>query len=229
MRSPLHRKLWALLAMASAVPLIAISSMVVPMTRMLLEQRAVQLLRLKADSVTREIQSLMDHGREDALVLSRLPEVRAYLRLADPAARQAHKPVLEGAMVMFSSKRPIYDEVAVLDHRGAEQARVDRTKDGAYPADAGQLEEYHDRYYFVECRALPDGVVYVSPLNEGEPSESRRPLVRYCTGVYGEEPRRLGLAILNLAGDRILEALDASGLPGAVVDLLPHLVGCGQS
>jgi signal transduction histidine kinase len=224
MRS-LRIKAWFLLAAASSLPLIAIASAGLPSLRSLLEDRALQLLQLKAGTVTREIQNILDRAREDALLLSRTLEVREFLSAGGGARRTDElRAQVEAAMVVFSTRRPIYDQVRILDNAGVEVARVDRENGLSLPVAAEALQDKSDRYYFLECRGLPDGAVYVSPMDwnveHGRTEHPPRAMVRYCTGVYAGEPRRLGLAILNLYGERLLAKLDATDLPGAAVELL---------
>ena len=64
---------------------------------------------------------------------------------------------------------------------------------------------------------LADGVVYVSPLDHGtevgDPHGRVRPRIRYCTGVYGEGPGRIGLAIVcaHDVRDDVLRRLATAG------------------
>ena len=202
MRFPLQVKLWILLAIASSVPLAGLALATLPVLSGLLHERAVQLLRLRAEAVTQQIQGLVDRGREDVLVLSRLHAVRARLGQGSRTAPEPLQAEVEAALVVFASNRPAYDAVSISDASGVEFARIAR-QDGVIvpvePMDPGA----DTAYQVVECRGLFDGLVHVAATGW-----STRPIVRYCTGVYGEAPRRLGHAVLELPGEQLLRTLD---------------------
>ncbi|MBI4867434.1 MAG: HAMP domain-containing protein [Candidatus Wallbacteria bacterium] len=221
MRIPLRRKVWLLLALASGLPLVGSALVGLPFLRARLQERALQQIAQKAESIVREIHGKLDRAREDTLLLSRLPQVRAFL--ARRSSLEELRTELETALLVFSASKPTYHQIRILDVAGREQARVDSDGVEARLAPVAELQDKASRYYFQSSRGLPKGAVYVSPLDwneeRGRPEFPLRATVRYCAGVFDDGPGRMGLAVLNLRGEALLAALDPAGLPHARAEL----------
>lgn len=230
-RSTLKTKVWLLLVAASSLPLLAVACGALPFLAGLLREGAVQLLRLKAEAGAREIGILLENAREDVLLLTRLDQVG---RLLGTASRQkmprALRVELEEALAAFARSRPIYDQLRLLDTSGMEVVRVHRTRSRVVIVPPVDLQDKAGRYYVNACLSMPIGTVYVSPLDlteaRGRVEIPEKPVVRFCSPVLGDDGVVAGLAIINLDGHRLFEALEPSGLPSAVMQLRD---GSGQA
>lgn len=102
------------------------------------------------------------------------------------------------------------DQVRYLDATGFERLRVDFLGSVAKPAETERLQDKSKRYYFLEAKDLPEGDLYISPLDlnveRGEIERPFKPMLRYAVPVF-VEGRRSGVAVLNYDAGQFLDDL----------------------
>lgn len=102
-------------------------------------------------------------------------------------------------------------QIRLLGADGQEWVRVDRRSAGVIAVAAPELQYKGDRYYFRDALALQPGQLYVSPLDLnvefGVVETPERPVIRVATPVAGADGRKLGVLIINLHADLLLEQI----------------------
>ena len=116
-------------------------------------------------------------------------------------------------MVAQVTARPDIMQLRLVRRDGQEVVRIERESESGLVLPA-PLQDKSAREYVRATNALPDGAVYVSPLDlnreQGEVEIPRRPVLRVATPIDDPQGRRWGLAILNLDLRPLLEELRQS-------------------
>jgi len=100
-------------------------------------------------------------------------------------------------------------QIRLLGMDGQEWIRVDRRAQDVIVVPPQELQYKGDRYYFRAASALQPGQLYVSPLDLnvefGVVEKPERPVIRVATPVAGTDGRKLGVLIINLHADLLLD------------------------
>lgn len=116
---------------------------------------------------------------------------------------------LSDAFVRWARAQPNVYQVRLLDAAGLERVRVDKREDGVRTVPASELQDKSDRYYVRDALATPPGQVYVSPLDlnieRGEIEQPERPVIRLATTLTTAGGSILGLVIINLHAQVLIE------------------------
>ena len=111
--------------------------------------------------------------------------------------------------VEFSFQHGIYDQIRYIDQSGDERIRVNLTDGKSYAVDEEELQNKADRYYFTETKKLPEGDVYVSPVDlnieNGTLEVPYKPMIRLSTPIYSTEGEFAGIIIINYLAENSLE------------------------
>ncbi|WP_394699927.1 response regulator [uncultured Pseudodesulfovibrio sp.] len=122
---------------------------------------------------------------------------------------------LEGELIALSTVSGAYDQIRILDNDGMELIRVNYNNGKPAPVPIGELQNKFSRYYFQESLPLKNGEVYVSPFDLNVENNKieipLKPMIRVSTPIFDDAENRLGIAIINYLGQRIIESLDNSG------------------
>jgi len=98
----------------------------------------------------------------------------------------------------------LYDQIRLLDRKGQEIIRVERTGGRVHIATARELQRKSGRYYVRRTLALPAGRMFVSPFDlnveHGRVQRPLKPVLRLAVAIDDEEGNRRGMLVLNLAG-----------------------------
>lgn len=175
---------------------------------------------LKLDTHARRVEEYLAHSARSLLLIARQPEAATLLATGDDAALSS----LMGLMAETCQQSGLFDQVRIIHAAGPEMARVDKTPAGCRGASFADLQDKAGRYYLEAALALPEGGVYISPMDlnveNGAVEVPHKPTVRLATPVYepgaGPGARPLGIAIINYLAADTLEGLADSdaGAPG---------------
>lgn len=156
--------------------------------------------------VAMAFQNYIDNVQKDLLDISRLNEVAAVIAGAEdsPAA-------LNAAFVGYSSSRPFYDQIRLIDSTGNEISRVNRRDGDSIVVDQASLQNQSARYYFNEVMELELGQIYASPFDlnveSGQIEQPYRAVLRFGTPLFDQQGNRFGVLIINLNGQELLEII----------------------
>ncbi len=116
---------------------------------------------------------------------------------------------IEHNWAQFSDKQGIYDQIRFIDAEGNEIIRINFVNGEAVLVEQQYLQNKKDRYYFYETAKLPEGSVYVSPLDlnveNGKVEVPFKPMVRFGAPVYAESGELLGVIVLNYLAEIMLD------------------------
>jgi diguanylate cyclase (GGDEF)-like protein/PAS domain S-box-containing protein len=145
----------------------------------------------------------------DLLVLARAPAAKLYA--ADPGPVERRR--LTELFLAYASQKQVFDQVRYLDGEGMEVVRVNFADGAPVVVPEAELQPKGERYFFTDTNRLPEGAVYISPLDlnieHGEIEVPHKPMLRLGTPVFDEAGRRRGVIILNFLGKKLLDEFRA--------------------
>lgn len=135
------------------------------------------------------------------------------------SVRATDSTPMEEAFISLMSRNPSYDKARWIDERGMERVRVNNRVGQQVLVPKDQLQDKHDRYFFIETMQLDPGVIYVSPLDlnmdDGQIELPYKPTIRVATRVFDAEGHAHGILIINLVARAMLNAFVGSAGPAA--------------
>ncbi|WP_272701575.1 hybrid sensor histidine kinase/response regulator [Desulfovibrio sp. Fe33] len=144
----------------------------------------------------------------DLYLVANHVETLRFLQFRDTEARNN----LETELLTFSSISKAYDQLRLLDNEGMELIRVNYNNGSPAPVPQNALQNKSHRYYFQESLPLKNGEIYVSRFDlnveNGKIELPLKPMIRISTPVYDDTGCRIGVAILNYLGQRIIDRLE---------------------
>jgi PAS domain S-box-containing protein len=124
-----------------------------------------------------------------------------------PAALQE----LQSVFMTMAMRNPTYQQIRWIDETGVERVRVTREGYRVLTVDDAHLQDNSNQYYFNAAKDLLTGEVYISHLDLNVDSDRidapARPILRVATPVQGNDNRRRGILIINIAMSHMIDAL----------------------
>ncbi|WP_374571171.1 PAS domain S-box protein [Phenylobacterium sp.] len=161
--------------------------------------------------------------REDAAALVLATPAAELLTAPGGAQRDRAKDEVLRAFRAELAAKPRYLQLRIIGEAdgGREVVRVERSGEGEpvrTVADA-DLQPKGDRPYFTDTVSLPQGGIYVSPLElnreHGQVQTPHMPVVRAGAPVYSPDGRAIGALVVNVDMRSALEHLRAGAADGA--------------
>ena len=111
--------------------------------------------------------------------------------------------------IEFSFQHGVYDQIRYIDKNGDERIRINLANGRSYAVEEEDLQNKADRYYFTETIILPEGDVYVSPVDlnieNGALEVPYKPMMRLSTPIYSPDGEFAGIIIVNYLAESSLE------------------------
>lgn len=162
-----------------------------------IERSAVVELETLGESIQQHVETSVG----DALLLASIPEVETCLESDGRNCREA----LHVFGALPASGRP-YDQARLICLEGRERLRVE-FRHGVEVTASSNLQDKSHRYYVQQGAVLPQGRVYISPLDlnmeHGRIEDPHRPMLRFVAPVFSQG-ERLGMLVLNLNAAELL-------------------------
>ncbi|MFE8072552.1 EAL domain-containing protein [Marinobacteraceae bacterium S3BR75-40.1] len=162
-------------------------------------------LSLAAKALTSDLQRAL----VDVRMLAYNPDLQRFLQNSG----RLNQNRLETNFLNLAQTSGLYDQVRLLDKHGKERIRVNYSNGRATLVPKAELQEKEGRYYFSETIGLPEGGIYLSPLDlnieHGQIERPYKPIIRLAMPVFrprAEQPA--GIVILNYRADRLLASLE---------------------
>ncbi|GLQ49877.1 response regulator [Dyella flava] len=166
-----------------------------------------RLDQVNANAVTvagNTLRADVDTAKGDASLLRSIPLVSQFMSSPTPASRES----VEHLLTTLVATRGDYLQARLIDNHGMEVLRINHTTQGVRTTPMDKLQNKASRPYFIATANLPVGAFYVSPLDLNiEHGQIERPFVRTLrvgTPVFGNDGSRLGMIIINLDGNQLL-------------------------
>lgn len=194
------------------LPLFALTSLIG--WQFLERERTNQHRILQADVQNRmafqihTIQQTFNTILSDLLFISDLDGLHRLLDDDNPNARAANKAILTTDLQRFSSCKGMYDQVRYLDETGMEVVRINFNDGHPGIVPDQELQNKANHSYFREISQLPQGGIFVSPLDlniENDRIERPlKPMIRFAAPVFNHAGQRRGIVILNYLAASLL-------------------------
>ena len=224
----IRRRILLAMLLISFPILLAASFYSVYIVRHLVYDYVVRQQAALIQTLEMRIQTFLSGVQSDVLFLSRSEEIRELVEAREQGnleAYEASRETLNREFLAFAQTKGVYYQVRYLDATGKEVVRVDvdSATHQAHIIPEDQLQDKSDRYYFRDAIVLPEGKVFVSPLDlnveHGEIERPFQPVIRYATPVW-DKGHAVGVVILNVFANPMLEQLREQAEPGEIITLL---------
>eukprot|EP00913_Durusdinium_trenchii_P008856 g8322.t1 len=171
--------------------------------------------RSRVRQLASELVGYVDNVRSDALVARKLPAIDGFVRATnapdkiDPQTKVHARIWAQAVVLVFYaelSAKPSFLQFRLigLADEGRELIRVDRHgKDGKIRiVPRSELQKKGSRDYVQKAKNLPDGSVYISPIElnreQGVIQEPHTPVMRAATPIYDPAGKIFGVIVVNV-------------------------------
>jgi diguanylate cyclase (GGDEF)-like protein len=162
-----------------------------------------EAVELKSSS--KIITLLLEQKLADLLVLAEGEILREYLY----DNSMANKVQLAREFLLLARRKPKYAQIRMLDTEGNEIIRINNSFGSPEVIPTSELQNKSHRYYFQQTMDLPQGDVYISPMDlnveYGEIVQPLEPTIRFATPVFDGYGVKRGIVIINYSPDELLE------------------------
>jgi len=211
------RRLHTRLLLAVSIPLILVSTTLLPVLHVHMETRlnslsaeADALLKVGQEALTRDINESLNY----ALAIAEMPGLRRYLAaqslttLTDQQYSLSDLSQLSNFLTTLISHNARYTKLVLIDNQGREVLRAPRSSETG-PRVSGSLHVNTD--YFIEASKLLPRDLYISPPGHNLQFElfgrDVIPVVNVSTPVFDATGERRGVVLLSLNWDYLTDAL----------------------
>lgn len=167
--------------------------------RAVLEEREINQLRVEEQVLTKDFRSIAS----DLLFLA--DQFTEHLQQRGNA--KGH--FFEEEILLFANSKRFYDQIRFIDNTGRESMRVNYAPGHSYLVPEDELQSKKDRYYFKSAIALEANQIYVSPfdlnMEKGIVEQPHKPMIRFCTPLFGPTGEKRGVLVLNYLGADLLK------------------------
>ncbi|MGE4292365.1 MAG: response regulator [Desulfovibrio sp.] len=124
--------------------------------------------------------------------------------------------ILEYEMLSLANVTDFYDQIRLIAPDGMELARVNYNNGNPAIVPHRELQNKANRYYFQETAKLPNGEIYISPLDLNVERNAIelpiKPMIRVGMCLRGPDGKLRGVLMLNYLGQRLLDAVRRAAL-----------------
>ncbi|MCA9302372.1 PAS domain S-box protein [Candidatus Nomurabacteria bacterium] len=167
------------------------------------ERTQAKNISIQVENASKDINTFLDEYASDALFLSNLGTVR-----------RLEIDQIQNEFFSLAESNSDYMQVRLIDINDQEIVRVDSDEKSTRIIDEDKLQNKVDRYYFTDSIVLNQKEVYMSKIDlnrEGSPPQIEIPInptVRFATPFYSPDGEKLGIVILNVHANKLLESLN---------------------
>ena len=173
--------------------------------------RAKERAMVNLELINSDISSLQQWIQRDLLVLRDLPSLQSLMNTDDAEMRSYLLGILEKEFLNLAAHHQVFQQVRLLDSNGTEIVRANTNGTSSWLTPDEELQDKGDRYYFQQAFALPNGGIYISPMDlnmeQGELQRPLLPVIRYATPVFDNKGKKQGVLVLNVFGSSFLNLL----------------------
>ncbi len=164
--------------------------------------------RIQVDYLSELVDSYFNSIHADLHFLPELNELLRYKSLPNDEDRRD----IESEFYEFCMSKGVYDQIRYLDAEGQEVIRINHNDGQCRVIPENELQDKHDRYYFMEALSLKEGEIYISPLDlnkeHGQIELPRKPMIRFSAPVMNRDGVLTGVLILNYKAEDFLRELE---------------------
>ena len=211
------RRLYSRLLLAVSIPLILVSTTLLPMLHVHMETRidslhaeAKAVLKVGQEALTRDINESLNY----ALAIAEMPALRRYLDaqhaslLTEPHYSLSELAQLSNFLDTLISHYPRYTKLVLIDNQGYEVLRAPQSAETGPRVAANQHAKTD---YFIEASKLLPRDLYISPPGHNLQYElfgdDVIPVVNVSTPIFSATGERQGVVLLSLNWNYLTTAL----------------------
>lgn len=210
----LSRRIYAAFLLAAVIPTALAGAIGVYLSLQALKTETLRNLNQEVTVRSQGIGRFFDQLSAELLYLANargLVDVVAAKQANSAWLLQTAVTRLERDYAALASLYPHIYQIRLIAADGQEWVRVDRKPEGVQVVPRDKLQPKGDRYYFRDAMAVKPGQIYVSPLDLnvefGKVEKPERPVIRVATPVLGPDGSKVGVLIINLHADVLLEQI----------------------
>jgi signal transduction histidine kinase len=210
----LSRRIYAAFLLAAVIPTALAGAIGVYLSLQALKTETLRNLEQEVTLRSQGVGRFLDQLSSELLYLANargLVDVVAAKQAQNAWLLQTATKRLERDYAALASLYPHIYQIRLISEDGQEWVRVDRKADGVHVVPSGKLQSKADRYYFRDAMAVTPGQIYVSPLDLnvefGKVEKPERPVIRVATPVASQSGQKMGVLIINLHADILLEQI----------------------
>ncbi|MDP3843634.1 MAG: ATP-binding protein [Oxalobacteraceae bacterium] len=210
----LSRRIYAAFLLAAVIPTALAGAIGVYLSLQALKNETLRNLSQEVTVRSQGIGRFFDQLSSELLYLANtrgLVDLVAARQTKDAWLFQTATTRLERDYAALASLYPHIYQIRLIAADGHEWVRVDRKPQGVYVVPRHELQSKSDRYYFRDAMDVKLGQIYVSPLDLnvefGKIEKPERPVIRVATPVAGPKGSKIGVLIINLHADILLEQI----------------------
>ena len=210
----LSRRIYAAFLVAAVIPTALAGAIGVYLSLQALKGETLRNLNQEVTVRSQGIGRFFDQLSSELLYLANsrgLVDVLAARQTRDALLLQLATTRLERDYAALATLYPHIYQIRLLTADGNEWVRVDRKPDGVHVVPREALQPKGDRYYFRDAMEVGVGQIYVSPLDLnvefGKIEKPERPVIRVATPVAAPSGAKVGVLIINLHADILLEQI----------------------
>jgi signal transduction histidine kinase len=210
----LSRRIYAAFLIAAVIPTALAGAIGVYLSLQALKNETLRNLDQEVTVRSQGVGRFFDQLSSELLYLANtrgLVDVLAAKQSKDAQLLQLATTRLERDYAALASLYPHIYQIRLITADGQEWVRVDRKPDGVYVVPRESLQPKGDRYYFRDAMDVRVGQIYVSPLDLnvefGKIEKPERPVIRVATPVATPNGGKVGVLIINLHADILLEQI----------------------
>lgn len=210
----LSRRIYAAFLLVAVIPTALAGVIGVYLSMQALKAETLRNLTQEVTVRSQGVGRFFDQLSSELLYLANargLVDVLAARQARDAGLLQMATARLERDYAALASLYPHIYQIRLLTADGQEWVRVDRKPEGVHVVPRDALQSKGDRYYFTDAMAIEVGQIYVSALDlnieQGRIEKPERPVIRVATPVAGPGGGKIGVLIINLHADILLEQI----------------------
>lgn len=210
----ISRRIYAAFLLAAVIPTALAGAIGIYLSLQTLKAETLRNLNQEVTVRSQGIGRFFDQLSSELLYLANargLVDVVAAKQANNPWLLQTAMTRLERDYAALASLYPHIYQIRLIAADGQEWVRVDRKPEGVQVVPHDKLQPKGDRYYFREAMAVKPGQIYVSPLDLnvefGQVEKPERPVIRVATPVLGSGGNKVGVLIINLHAEVLLEQI----------------------
>lgn len=148
----------------------------------------------------------LNNSARNLFVIANTPAVKRFIESPTPENRTLIEPLFQA----FAGGRPEFLQLRLLDDKGVEVVRINRSAVGPQVVEADRMQDKGDRPYFTDVIRLRPRVIWVSDLNlneeYGQIERPLKPVLRMSMRLQSASGRDFVL-VVNLRGSLLLKGL----------------------
>jgi len=208
-RIPLSMRAKLLIAFIglALLPMLLLGALTHFQTDQMLRKNLAQELKVQVVTAAVAVENRLSGVQRDLLSLARFLQ-----RRLDPQMSEQQWLAAEQEFLETIRTEQTYYQVRFIATNGMEILRVNSGPNGLSLVDKQHLQFKGDRYYVQEAMNLKPGEIYLSHLDfnveQGEIEIPRRLVVRMATPVAAQAGKLLGLVVINVFGEELLDSIE---------------------